>query len=245
MSSELAVFNIQRFSVHDGDGVRTTIFLKGCPLKCPWCANPECNLDYRTDKIYTQHELLEIALKDKEFYISSGGGVTLSGGEPLQSEGAAEFLKLLAENGINTCVETSGYVEAELFESALPYINKLLFDFKHPNSEAHRQIMGVDNVLIIENAKRALRGGVDVTARIPVIKGVNDSEEAIEGFADQFEGLGINTVHLLPFHQFGEKKWEELGLEYSFKDVPGMRDEELADMARAFENRNFTVQIGG
>ncbi len=245
MDTDLHVFNIQRFSVHDGEGVRTTIFFKGCPLSCPWCANPECNLPYHTDKTYTQQELLEIALKDVEFYKKSGGGVTLSGGEPLQSEGAAAFLALLKQNGIDTCVETSGYVAAERFESALPYIDSLLLDLKHPDAAVHREVTGVDNALILQNAARAMRCEVAVTARIPVVKGVNDSPEATEGFIRQMEELGIKTVHLLPFHQFGEKKWEELGLSYSFEGVPSMRDEELADMARAFKKRNFTVQIGG
>ncbi len=238
------LFNIQRFSIHDGNGIRTTFFFKGCPLNCRWCSNPECNLPYQSDKRYSLEELMKIALADVEFYKTSGGGVTLSGGEPLQHPMALDFLKALKSENIHTCVETSGYVTSSVFAEALPYIDQLYYDFKHPDTDAHKEQTDVGNGLILENAKIAMDRGANLVARIPVIKGYNDTEEATQGYVTLFQKLGIQCVHLLPFHQFGEKKWEELGLTYALKGIPSMKEEELYPMQMRL-SQVCTVQIGG
>ncbi len=284
------IFNIQKFSLHDGPGIRTVVFFKGCPLKCRWCANPEsqankiqilrdsdkctgcrscisaCRFGAVTIKNGTMHtdhtlcrlclsciytcpadslkaegriqtvsQILEVCLQDKDFYEESGGGVTLSGGEALmQPDFALSLLKALKEHGIHTAMETTGYASATIFERVTAYADLLLFDIKHWNDEKHIEGTGVSHRIILENVKRAVSAGKNVLPRLPVIPGYNDSPEDAEGFTKDLKEIGATEIQLLPFHQFGERKYDMLGREYSYANVPALHEEDLVNFRLAF-----------
>ncbi|MFZ7130862.1 MAG: glycyl-radical enzyme activating protein [Eubacteriales bacterium] len=295
------LFNIQRFSIHDGPGIRTTVFLKGCPLNCKWCANPESKSTKRElfynksncigcgacikacpnealrldrDKIiinkekcsncfhcvdacikkalyiegeyYTLEALVHEVEKDRVFYEKSGGGVTLSGGEPLlQQEFVLAFLMEMKSREIHTVVETSGYVSQECFTKVIPYIDFLYMDIKHPDKHMHKQYTGVENELILKNIETAIRQKKEIVARIPVIPRFNDSKKTMKEFISLIKRLKIQKIELLPFHQLGMGKWECLGLDYIYKNDKNMKKEELNWMAQLFEIEGIDVQIGG
>lgn len=284
------IFNIQKFSLHDGPGIRTVIFFKGCPLKCKWCANPEgqsskiqilydkekcigCKkciaicpssaISNKNNEIFIENslcsgclscvincpghalksegenktvtEILDICLQDKVFYEESGGGITLSGGEALMHpDFALAILKSLKGCNIHTAIETTGFAAPEIFDKVTDYIDLLLFDIKHWNEKKHIEGTGVSNKLILENMKRAIASGKKVLPRLPVIPGFNNTLEDAIGFVQRLHEVGANKVQLLPFHQFGEKKYDMLGKEYSFSDIPALHEEELAEFRQIF-----------
>lgn len=220
------LFNIQKFSINDGPGIRTTVFFKGCPLQCRWCSNPESQNRYASiadamedetycGREYTVEEVMAEVRKDLPFYEMSDGGMTLSGGEVLQQ---AEFAMALADaahaEGIHVAAETTGYAAAERFDAFMEHIDLFLFDFKHCSSEIHRAHTGVPNEPILRNLQAAVQAGKHVIARIPVIPRFNSSLSSAEAMAAKLTELGVREVHLLPFHQFGEKKYEQLGVSY-------------------------------
>jgi pyruvate formate lyase activating enzyme len=232
------LFNVQKFSLHDGPGIRTTVFLKGCPLRCPWCANPESRRPgvqtARDGAVYgretTVEALLPKLMQDEAFYRESGGGVTLSGGEPLfQPAFALALLARLRREGIHTALETTGFARADVFARAIALADCFLFDLKHPDAERHLRITGVPLAPILANLRAAIAAGKQPLVRIPVIPGYNDSAEAAQGFAALLISLGIRRVELLPFHQFGEKKHAALGLAYALEGRPALRPADLAD----------------
>jgi len=300
--TEGMVSNIQRFSIHDGPGIRTAVFFKGCPLRCAWCANPEtqrtqaellynardcrhcyacvaacperavspredgsvridrqkctlcgacvraCNYGalYFEGRPYTVEELLEEVRKDRSFYEKSGGGVTISGGEPFfQPAFLLEFLKALGGEGIHTAVETSGFAPEEIFLSALPDIRLLFYDLKHPDSAQHRRMTGAGNERILSNLSAALEHGADVIVRIPVIPGYNDTPEATAAYREIFRSLGVKAVHLLPFHGYGAGKYDLMDIPYAYRDTPSTAKEQLEGMRAALAADNRFVQIGG
>ncbi len=297
------VFNIQRFSVHDGPGIRTTVFLKGCPLRCVWCDNPEsqpmapqivfwkercircgaclvacprsalvedegggrkvlverCDFCGRClDACYTGaleqlgrcmtvEEVLEAAEADRPFYDQSGGGVTLSGGEPLaQWAFAREVLRRCKERGIHTALETCGHAPWDAWEALLPYVDLVLYDLKEVDPVKHQRFTGVDNALILENLRRLAGTGKKVVIRRPVIPGYNDSEESIHALAQVVRSLGsVDEVHLLPYHRLGQGKYERLGMEYALKDVPSLREEDVAGLRAILLAYGLRVRVGG
>jgi pyruvate formate lyase activating enzyme len=217
------IFNIQKFSIHDGPGIRTTIFFKGCPLRCRWCSNPESQCFTAeplrdpdgtislSGKAYTLAELMAICRQDQDFYEESGGGVTLSGGEALsQAPFVIRLLDALRETGIHCALETSGYAPGEVFSEVIRRTDLILFDIKHHDRDRHREGAGEDNRLILENLRRALEAGANLLPRIPVIPGFNDAPADAEGFTALLWSLGLKRVQLLPFHRFGERKYEML-----------------------------------
>ena len=242
------LFNIQKFSLHDGPGIRTVVFFKGCLLSCKWCSNPEsqqtepCMMEEAAQKImdsrqYSIEEVLEICLQDIPFYKESGGGVTLSGGEPLtQPEFTIALLKTLRAENIHTALETCGYAPAEVFNeiSALPDL--FLFDIKHYNRSRHIEGTGFDNSQILENLKKLTTQKTPVLPRIPVIPKYNDSQDDARGFASLLTELKLDCVQLLPFHQFGERKYELLNKPYSMKNVPQLHNEDLEEYKQIFKN---------
>lgn len=242
------IFNIQHFSLHDGPGIRTTVFLKGCPLRCPWCANPESQkrqpepmLDAISKKPTimgeekTVDEIIQEVLKDKDFYEESGGGLTLSGGEIFaQYEFAKSILKAAKEKGIHTAIETTAFVEHEKFVDLIQYVDFIYTDLKHYNTIRHRKITGVNNNIIIKNIHYAFSIKKDVVLRIPVIPDFNSSLEDAEQFATLFKELNIHQVQLLPFHQFGENKYQLLGRKYSMSQVKALHQEDLLDYQAVF-----------
>ncbi len=248
------IFDIERNSFVDGPGIRTTVFFKGCNLKCAWCHNPEsqdfkpqmmfyrdkckgcgkckevcknedctlcgkcaiyCPVDARKvcGKEYTVDEVFSEVIKDKSFYENSGGGVTFSGGEcMLQIDFLCEILKKCKENGIHTAVDTAGYVPFEYFEKILPFTDLFLYDIKILNSEKHKEYVGAENKLILENYKKLLASGAKIWVRIPVIPDINDSREEMQGIKVFLKTIGEpQKTELLPYHAMGENKYGAIG----------------------------------
>ncbi len=240
------LFNIQKFSINDGPGIRTTVFFKGCPLQCRWCSNPESQnrnaaiADAMEDETYcgreyTVSEVLAAVLQDKPFYDQSGGGMTMSGGEVLQQ---ADFAADLADGargaGIHVAVETTGYAAPQRFRAFLGHVDLFLYDFKHVDRELHFQNTGVYNDVILENLRQAVEAGKQVIARIPVIPKFNSGIPTARAMAAKLKELGVREVHLLPFHQFGESKYRQLGIPYDFTGVQQLRPEVLGRYREAF-----------
>ena len=249
MSGTGLLFNIQKFSIHDGPGIRTVVFFKGCPLSCRWCSNPESRDGQlcREARLYTLEETLKICLEDRLFYEEtagtlplsspeySGGGVTLSGGDALgQPQFALELLRALKRENIHTALETSGYASGEVFEKVTGAAGLLLFDIKHFDCKRHAEGTGVSNDLILANLSNAIARNKNILARLPVIPGYNNTAEDAGGFASLFESMKIKQVQLLPFHQFGEKKYDLLGLPYAMKKVPQLHPEDLEEYRQVF-----------
>lgn len=269
------VFDIQRFSIHDGPGIRTTVFLKGCPLNCIWCHNPEsksarpelmlhgskcvgcgecvkaCSLGLHSFeggehlierekcigcgkceadcvgalKLYgeqkTVSEVIDEVLRDKSFYDNSGGGMTVSGGEPLmQHEFTLALLKSAKELGLNTAIETSGFSKWERIEAIAPFVDLFLWDVKETDTVRHNEYTGVGNELILENLGRLSTIGARIVLRCPVIPGLNDREEhfrAIGALADALSG--VERVDVEPYHPLGKSKALALGKPYPLEDL--------------------------
>lgn len=262
------IFDIQRGSYVDGPGIRTTVFFKGCNLKCKWCHNPEsqsckkqilfykdkcsgcgkcktvCQYSLKNcdfcgkcalfcpneareicGKEYTIEEVFAEIIKDKDFYLSSGGGVTFSGGEcMLQIDFLSEILQKCKENGIHTAVDTAGSVPWEYFERILPYTDLYLYDVKCISEELHKDGTGVSNRLILENLKNLILHQAKIIVRVPVVPGfnVNDFEmEKIKAFLQQYS---IRNVEFLPYHSMGEHKWGAIGLSVKRFPVPSKKE---------------------
>ena len=245
------IFNIQKFSLHDGAGIRTSVFFQGCNMRCKWCSNPEA-LEMRPKpendgaKYYTVDGIMAELVKDKPFYDASGGGVTLTGGEPLlQSEFIRELCDALRASEIGIAAETSANVAEDVFKSVSRKFDTIIIDMKHYDSEAHRRGTGTGNEQIMSNIASALESDLHTIIRIPVIPGFNDSEEDIRGFAELLKRIGARDVQLLPFHQFGESKYRKLGLKYEYMGAAQLHEEHLAPFARVLGGIVENVQIGG
>lgn len=315
------ITNVQRFSIHDGPGIRTTVFFKGCPLRCFWCHNPETwrmqpeiqlftercigcgecikrcpqgahklademangnvheqanenedgQIDKRGDrqvdgrrdrqrlfnrelclacgkcaescyagalvmtgKWWTPEELLEELMKDHKYYEESGGGITLSGGEPLlQQKFCLRILQLCKDNGLSTAIETAGFCRWEDLEGLLPWLDLIIMDIKHLDDEQHKAVTGVSNRRILENAQRLSAAGMPLLIRTPVIPGVNDTPEAIgavAGFIRSFPNLLY--YELMPFHRMGEGKFRSLGLTCSASSLTPPSADTMQALAR-------------
>ena len=252
------IFNIQRFSIHDGPGIRTIVFFKGCYMRCAWCCNPESQeYDIQTmvengkekqvGKDVTVDEILPEILADESYYRRSGGGVTLSGGEFLgQHEFAAQLLKTCKEYGLHTAVESTANAPWSKIEAVLPCIDMYLLDIKHMDSEKHKEYTGATNELILENAKRLAASGVDLIIRTPVIPGFNDTEEEIRAISRFAASLGsAKEYHLLPYHRLGSDKYAGLGRNYSLKEIEPPAKERMEFLLSVAEEAGVPAQIGG
>ena len=275
VEEDALVFNIQRYSIHDGPGIRTIVFLKGCPLRCPWCANPEgmdsrpvlahnamfcknCGrcaevcpwgavflteegLGWRRElcrlcgacvtacghgareifgKRMTVTEVLREVKKDEAFFRRSGGGLTVSGGEPLAHPGfTLTLLERSREEGLDTAVESTLFAPPETVNRMLARTDHVLADIKLMNPGRHREFTGVDNHLILENLRRAASSGVDLIVRFPLIPGINDDEENLGEMAEFLAGLGRKVpLEILPYHELGRGKFLNLGLPWLMAD---------------------------
>lgn len=299
------VTDFQRFSIHDGPGIRTIVFLKGCPLRCAWCANPEtmssapeimhmprncigcgkciqacpagcfsasegggvkldrrdcllpgCNACQKvcyanaitiSGRYLRVDEVMEVVLRDREFYQRTGGGVTFSGGEPFaQPRFLLELARASKERLLHTAVETCAHVPWKIMEPVLPFLDLALMDIKHMDGEAHRRGTGHDNRLILENLSRLDGWGIPLRIRMPLVPGFNDSEENMRATAGHIAALNnLQALDILPYHRIGESKWRQLEREYSMSGVPPLGAENvyaLADIAREY---GFEVTIGG
>jgi pyruvate formate lyase activating enzyme len=292
------VFDIQRYSLHDGPGLRTNVFLKGCPLRCHWCANPEsqslppelalfshncmacgqfeppcpvcwdghpersealtAEFDRRaaicpTGAIHwigrrrTAGEVITEVLRDAPFY-EDGGGMTLTGGEPtMQPEMCLALLRLAKAEYISTALETCGQTRWEVLAGLLPYLDDILYDLKHLDSEIHRAFTGLGNELILANLRRLAAVGAPVTVRVPLIPGFNASVESVQAIAEFVRSLDgpVKSVDLLPYHTLGQAKYKALGRDYPWQAHDRLTDDEVAVLAGVVESYGLPVSIGG
>lgn len=220
------VLRIEKTSIHDGHGLRTVVFLKGCPLKCWWCSTPESHCmaqEYGYGKNMSVQAVVKEVEKDEIFFFHSDGGITISGGEVLcQSDFATLILKECQKRGIDTAIETSFYSSYKEFEKLLPYLNAIFVDIKHMDEEKHMKYTGVSNQMILNNIRRlsqsAYRGKLHI--RIPMIPGINmDSENMIQ-LADFCKKLKrLTDIELLPYHRLGMETYSKLNKEYKLKNT--------------------------
>ena len=255
------IFDIQKYSIHDGPGIRTIVFLKGCALRCRWGCNPESqSFDIETmmfdgkektmGQDVTVAEVIDIIRQDIFYYNRSGGGVTLSGGEALlQPEFAIGILKACKDFGITTAIETTAIAKWETIEQFLPYLDYVLMDIKHMDSEKHKEFTKQPNERILENAKKIAESGmVDLTIRVPVIPTFNHTPAEIMDIARFASELcGVKKLHLLPYHRLGMGKYEGLGREYLMGNIEPMPNEYMEKLKNAAQKAapNLKVQIGG
>ena len=311
MSQEGIIFNIQRFTIHDGPGIRTELFLKGCPLRCDWCSNPEglkANIQlgvYKTKcisfkkcgacvkacpeegalsfyrgklisidnnkctncfacynacpsdaikqwgKLMSVEECMKEIRKDIGYYERSGGGVTVSGGEPLiQSDFVVQLFKACKEEGIQTCLESTFHIDWEEIEKVLPYTDIIISDIKHMDTNIHKKYTGVDNNKITENLIRLSKEECPLILRIPIIPNVNDDMENIKATADFIlDELGgrVRVLQLLSFMHLGEEKYKSLGIPYKMENIKINRktfQKHINEIADYFTKRGIHCQVG-
>lgn len=255
------IFDIQRYSVNDGPGIRTILFFKGCMFRCRWCCNPE-GQEYEPVTLAPMHgrggktagedrtagELIDIVMQDRVYYARSGGGLTLSGGEfLLQPDFALSLLRLAHAAGINTAVETTGFASREVLDRLLPHIDHVLMDIKHMNPEKHKTFIGKDNEIVLQNARYIAEHAHHMVVRVPVIPTFNDTEEEIAAIARFANSLpGVRELHLLPYHRLGTDKYTALGRTYEMGSLPLIPEEKmrhLLDVACAASG--LDCRIGG
>jgi pyruvate formate lyase activating enzyme len=297
------IFNVQRYSIHDGPGIRTTVFLKGCPLRCLWCQNPEsqinrpelffdatrcgacgacvaacaagaisvrdgrswtdrtlcngagacvdvCPNDARTlmGRYVTAAEVFDEVEADRVFYEGSGGGVTLSGGDPVsQPRFAASLLRLCKDAGLHTALDTSGHTRWNTLAPLLAHADLVLYDLKHMDPDAHTTLTGSSNEWILDNARRIVHeAATPMLVRLPVVPGCNDTVENVEATA-RFVAHELDPsipVHLLPYHRLGVTKHERLEHEGGFDGEPAS-DEHVEELRTIVESFGLTAVIGG
>ncbi len=263
----IVIFDIKRFAVHDGPGIRTTVFLKGCPLRCWWCHNPESqarepftidigrNVNGKNvpgKKTYGEDtdtdSLMEELMKDQHYYEESGGGVTFSGGEPLmQTEALEVMLSLCKKSGIHTCIDTSGFAKRGQFQNILPLTDLFLYDLKNMDSDLHEEHTGVDNGLIQSNADFLLENKANLIFRIPVIPGINTTDDEVRrmvGYLEERQDF-LNEVHLLPYHRIAENKYFRLRMKEHLSDVREPDKALMVQLKTKFEKSGLKVVIGG
>ncbi len=284
MEQTALLMDVKKFAVHDGPGVRTTLFLKGCTLKCIWCHNPE-GIGLKPQMAYYRHkcigcgecvsvcktgaqvmdpekghlydrakcvscgaceaaclgeamkrfgrritvgEAVKIALEDRMFYATSGGGVTVSGGEPLlQADFVRALFEELKKEAIHTAVDTCGNVAWERFEKVLPVADMFLYDVKHIDSQAHKALTGAGNELILDNLKRLSDAGKRIEIRMPFVPGCNADDDTVRRIGELLGGLSIERMKVLPYHSLARSKYQALGMEDTMPQADAPTDDML------------------
>ena len=252
------IFDIQKFSVHDGPGIRTIVFLKGCLFRCKWCCNPESqsfeiqqmNMSGKPKTVgrdVTVREIMEEVAKDMNYYRRSGGGLTLSGGESLLQPEFAKALFMAAHDyGMSTAIESTGAVKFEIIEELLPHIDYFLMDIKHMNAEKHKEFIGKSNELVLENSVKIAKKANSLVIRVPVIPTFNDTVEEIGEIAKFASSLeNVKKMHILPYHRLGLDKYKGIGREYLLNDIVPPDEGKMAELKRAAEKFGIECQIGG
>ena len=250
------IFNIQHYAIHDGPGIRVTVFFKGCPLRCWWCHNPESQqqqpesftqtvrLDEQTrvveqEMIGKQMSVTDIMReieKDQLFFDESGGGVTFSGGEPLmQPECLIALLKRCKEYEIHTALDTSGYAQTGIFESVIDKTDLFLYDLKFVNNDLHRKYTGASNRLILENLQRLDKRGKPVWIRFPVIPSITNTQKNIIDILNYITNLtSITQVNLLPYHRIADGKYQKFGLYNNMNGITPPSDDYMEQLQQQF-----------
>jgi pyruvate formate lyase activating enzyme len=262
------IFNIKRYSVHDGPGIRVTFFMKGCPLRCRWCHNPEGinalpemvqtkrrigeNEFLKEEQVgtwYTADELVELAEREKIFMNKSGGGITFSGGEPmLQYDFLKEALKAFRGKGFHTAVDTSGFAPGDCIRDLCNYTDLFLFDLKHLDGKKHMEATGFSNDTILGNLDILLSSGREIWLRVPVIPGFNDDEDHTErliGFIRSAGKSSLKKICLLPYHTIGSSKYKRFDLPYLMDGIQPPSREKMNELKLRFEKTGVSVKIGG
>ncbi|NMC38175.1 MAG: glycyl-radical enzyme activating protein [Bacteroidales bacterium] len=262
------IFSVKRYSIHDGPGIRVTFFMKGCPLACWWCHNPEgltgaqetiVNIRRLGDReiesttkageFYDVSRILQILDRERIFIEQSNGGVTFSGGEPMmQPEFLIEALKKCMGNGYHTAVDTSGYSSVENFIAVMPYVNLFLFDIKHMYESKHIEYTGVSNIGILENLRMILKEGKDVMIRVPVIPGINDDPENLHSLREMLNELrcdNLRKINLLPYHRIGMAKYRKFNIPFRMKDTEQPSHEKMRCLKEYFSKTGIPVKTGG
>lgn len=262
------VFSIKRYSIHDGPGIRVTVFMKGCPLSCWWCHNPEgispepeevneikrigkkeFSVKKMAGEYYEPEDIVALIERDRVFIERSGGGITFSGGEPfMQPEFLLETLKVCRKAGFHTAIDTSGHFPSELLPEVLPYTCLFLFDLKHLDPEKHQKFTGVTNTLILKNLQLMLKSDVEIMLRIPVIPGINDDEQhlfELRKYISEIKTGRIRMINLLPYHKIGASKYRRLNREDKMKDYNTPSSERMKELKEFFSVTGIKVKIGG
>lgn len=251
------VFDIQRFSLHDGPGIRTSVFLKGCPLRCSWCSNPESQARQpelmwsRRDKRsvvvgtpMTVEEVMAVVLRDKEYYEHSGGGMTLTGGEfLLQPDFSVRLIDAAHRHGIHVAGETSGLAQPDVFARVVDRLDLVLMDIKHHDPARHAAVTRAQMTLILQNAAYLENSRIPHLFRIPVVPGVNDTPEDADRFAALLDEYGITTVELVPFHQYGKGKYADLDREYDFEHASSLAPQDLDEFRERLGRAGVTSTV--
>ena len=249
------IFDIKRFAIHDGRGIRTTVFFKGCPLSCWWCHNPEsqkkepeANQAKQTigERVTVEHIMTEIE-KDTVFYDESSGGVTFSGGEPLMQP---DFLNALLDEcrkkDIHTILDTSGYAFPDIFASVIDKVDLFYYDLKLMDNDRHLKYTGVDNRRINENLATLSRKKKKTVIRFPVIPGITDDPQNIKELAEFVSRLeGIEGIDCLPYHKTAAEKYKRFAVEYRLTGLNPPASARLEEIKNSFEEYGFKVKIGG
>ncbi len=260
------IFDIKHFAVHDGPGIRQTIFFKGCPLNCWWCHNPESQaanpekfvkinkLDGKEfrKKITVGYkiavnELFKIISGDQVFFEESGGGVTFSGGEPLmQADFLYEIAKLCKQNNIHTCIDTTGYASEKTIKKITEVIDVFLYDIKLIDNELHKKYTGAPVTGIIRNLKCLDQNKKNVVLRFPVIPGITNTEKNLSEIKSFIKSLkNINQIDILPYHNISNGKYERFKKENKMSSAQALPDKDMNILKAEFESIGFNVSIGG
>jgi pyruvate formate lyase activating enzyme len=248
------IFDIKRFAIHDGPGIRTTIFLKGCPLRCAWCHNPEshsleiCEYQNQTyGKNYSLSALMSEIRKDLIFFEESDGGITFSGGEPLiQLPFLINIAELCKKEGFHLALDTCGYIPLKEFKKIVPLIDLFLYDLKLINDKSHKQYTGVSNEIIIQNLKYLNHQKKNIIIRIPIIPTINDTENELNSMLSLIKELkSIKTIHLLPYHKIASHKYDKMGIVQKLNHIQEPSKMQLEQIKDFFQIKGYTTQIGG
>ena len=228
---ELNVFNIQHFCNGDGPGIRTTVFFGGCPLRCPWCHNPEC---FSNKKVRSLEDVVTELLHDEEFYKQSAGGITVSGGEPLARQDAClQLLEKMKAHGIHTTVDTSLAVKQLDFDRLVALCNLFLVDIKTADKDAFRQVCGGELTTVLDNLNELTKRNANIVLRLPLIPGFNMDDDAIDNLISLIRQYSY-PITLLPFHRMGSAKYKELGMTYAYADTTPPSAEKVEAIRQLF-----------
>lgn len=255
------IFNVQKFSLHDGPGIRTTIFFKGCPISCAWCHNPESQ-SYKQEKMpnkfgklsdvgtpYTVSELVNMVSKDEVFYRESNGGITLSGGEVMTQdlEFITDLVKALKSQGLSVAIDTCGVCDFERFEAIAPYVDLFLYDLKLLDDDLHKKYVGVSNKCVLRNLKKLSQLHAKIWLRLIIMEGINSSIQDMQDIVDflQQENIHVERIYLLPYHDLGRDKYRRLERDYDHEQFKCPSLEQQEKLQAYLTKAGYNVKIGG